>query len=153
MQLRFGLYANELRTTLRVLDRGPAGCEVSVHADLRPGVSTNVWMYTGIGSGAGTVGGVVGGLVGAKALAMAGLLLATPIAAGIAVGAAATVALARVSYRYSLRKARLELEELLASVDRSLRTRSVFEEDPPALPRPSDDASDGMLGGWVGGGE
>ncbi|MBA3853746.1 MAG: hypothetical protein C0503_04975 [Gemmatimonas sp.] len=153
MQLRFGLYATEIRTAIRVLDRGPGGCEVSVHADLRPGVSTNVWMYTGIGSSMGAVGGVVGGIVGAKALAIAGVLLATPIATGIALGAAATVAVARFSYKYSVRKARLELEELLASVDRSLRTRSVFEEDPPALPRPSDASDDGMLGAWAGGGE
>jgi hypothetical protein len=144
MQLRYGLYAKELRTAIRVLDRGSAGCEVSVHADLRPGVPTQVWMYTGIGSAVGAVGGVVGGIVGAKALAMAGLLLMTPIGLGMAAGAALTVGMSRFSYAYALRKARTELDELLADVDRSLRTRSVFEEDPPQLP-PRRDGSGGDL--------
>lgn len=153
MQLRFGLYATELRTAIRILDRSAGGCEVSVHADLRPGVGTQVWMYTGIGASAAAASGVVGGVVGAKALAIAGVTLGAPIAIGMALGVALTVGISRFSYRYALRKARLELEELLASVERSLRTRSVFEEDPPALPRPADSSDDDGLPSWVGGGE
>lgn len=153
LQLRYGLYAKELRTAIRVLDRGPGGCEVSVHADLRPGIATQVWMWAGLGGAVGSVGAVVGGIVGWKVMALGGLMLGTPIAAGVAVTAGLMVGIARFSYQYALRHARNELEELLASVDRSLRTRSVFEEDPPQLPRPASADDGGQFGSWFGGGE
>ena len=146
MWLRYNFYMRELRVTLRLLEHERGATEVSAFADLRPGHGVNVWGY-GILSGGTTVGaGAVGAVIGVKAMALAGALLVAPIAiTGLAVGALALAA-SRASYRQSLKKATIELEELLAAIDVSLRSRSIFDEDPPVLTPPTPSAgSDGAI--------
>ncbi|MCE9602615.1 MAG: serine/threonine protein kinase [Gemmatimonadetes bacterium] len=134
--LRYGFYAPELRVTLRVLDHDQRATEVTAVADLRPGHGVNVWGYGLLSGGVTATAGGVGALIGVKAMALAGVLIAAPAAiTGLAVGGLA-LAGSRASYRWSLRKATTELEELLAAIDVSLRSRSIFDEDPPLPPPP-----------------
>lgn len=146
--LRYGLYATEIRVTLRALDQDRGGTEVTAIADLRPGVGYNVWGYGFIAGGMTAVSGVIGGAVGAKAMALAGLAIGAPAAITALAAGALCVAGSRAMYRWELKSATQELEELLASLDGSLRTRNVFEEDPPALPprRPGSDLDITILG-------
>jgi len=143
--IRYGFFTRELRVTLRALEQERGATEVTVFADLRPGHGVNVWAY-GILSGGATAGaGAVGAVIGIKAMALAGAMIAAPVAiTGLAVGGLA-LAGSRASYRYSLRKATVELEELLAAIDVSLRSRSIFDEDPPVLPPPAASAGGDLL--------
>ena len=134
--LRYGMYARELRATLRVLDHDRGGCEVTVFADLRPGIAPNVWLYAMLSATAGVMGGIGGGIAGALAMSLTGAVIAAPVAVtGLAVGALA-LAGSRASYRWAIRKATSELEELLRAIDVAQRSRSIFDEDPPVLPPP-----------------
>lgn len=131
--LRYGLFARELRVTLRALDHDSAATEVTAIADLRPGVGYNVWGYSAMAAGTTVATGVGGGLVAAKAMALTGALIGLPVAiTGLAVGAVAMSA-SRAFYRWELRAATKEMEELLASIEGGLRTLDVFEADPPLL--------------------
>ena len=146
MWLVYGLGAKELRVTLRPLDAGAT--EVTAIADLRPGIPTNVWGYA---VGAGLLSGSVGtmaAIVGAKAFAFAGALIAAP---GLITALATwgiSVGVSRAFYRWEGRTATKELEELLLAIDGTLRSRSIFDEDPPVLPPPraSGDAGDFIVG-------
>jgi predicted Ser/Thr protein kinase len=141
--LRYGLFAQEIRVTLRALDHDSAATEVTAIADLRPGIGYNVWGYGAIAAGLTAVSGVGGGIIAAKAMALAGAVIGLPVAiTGLAAGAVA-VAATRAFYRWELRAATKEMEELLASIEGGLRTLNVFDEAPPALPprRGSDDGS------------
>lgn len=141
--LRYGFYATELRSTIRRLDHDPGACEVTVMTDLRPGIGTNVGLYGGIAATFTGVGGAVGGVLGVKALALGAVLAGLPALVSAVAAGAVGLGLARWSYRYGLKKARAELEELLRALDVSFRSASIFEEDPPQLPPPAggDDAS------------
>lgn len=134
--LRYGLGARELRATLRPLENDRSATEVTVVADARPGMNANVWGYAGMTFGATATAGAFGGIVGAKMMALAGALIAAPaLVTALAAGALA-VAGTRAFYRAEGRWATSELEELLRAIDVSLRSRSIFDEDPPALPPP-----------------
>ncbi len=141
MWLVYGLGAKEVRVTLRPLDAGAT--EVTVVADLRPGIAANVWGYA-IGSGLASGGmGAGAAIVGAKAFAFAGALIAAPgvITAlatwGLAVGAS------RAFYRWEGRTATKELQDMLAAIDGTLRSRSIFDEDPPTPQPPRISGDDG----------
>ncbi|MDQ8153821.1 MAG: serine/threonine-protein kinase [Gemmatimonadota bacterium] len=135
--LRYGFFTREVRVTLRALANERGVTEVSAFADLRPGHGVNVWGYGMLSGGATVVAGATGAVIGVKAMALAGAMLAAPVAiTGLAAGALALAA-SRASYRWSLKKATIELEELLAAIDLSLRSRSIFDEDPPLLPPPA----------------
>lgn len=134
--LRYGLYARELRATIRPLDLDGGAAEVTVVADLRPGVGYNVWGYGIIAGGISAVSGVIGGAIGAKAMALAGLAIGAPAAITALAAGALAISASRAFYRWELQTATQELEELLQAIEGTLRTRSVFEEDPPALPPP-----------------
>jgi hypothetical protein len=140
MMLRYGFYTRELRVTMRLLEHERGATEVLVLADLRPGHGVNVWAYGALSGGATSAAGAAGAAIGVKAMALAGVMLAAPVAiTGLAVGALALAA-SRASYRWSLKKATIELEEMLAAIDVSLRSRSIFDENPPLLPPPARDA-------------
>jgi hypothetical protein len=146
--LRYGLFATELRATLRPLDHDRGACEVTVFADCRPGLSANVWGYGGISFGFTATAASVGGIIAAKAMALSGLLIAGPVGVTALAAGALAVAGSRAFYRWEVKKAISELEELLRAIDGSLRSRSIFDDDPPPLlpPRPpSDDLS------WISG--
>lgn len=141
MWLVYGLGAKELRVTLRPLEAGAT--EVTAVADLRPGITANVWGY-GIGAGLASAGMGAGAVViAAKAYAVAGAMIAAPglVTAlatwGLAIGAS------RWFYRWEGRTATKELEELLLAIDGTLRSRSIFDEDPPTPQPPRLGGDDG----------
>ncbi len=134
--LRYGLYAPELRATLRVLDHERGACEVTVVADLRPGIGMNVWGYAGLGIGVTGGASAAGFAIGLKAMALTGALLAAPIAITAVAAGALVVGMSRSFYRWEVAKATSELEDLLLAIDGTLRSRSIFDEDPPVLPPP-----------------
>jgi len=134
MWLRYGLGALEVRATLRTLDHDRGATEVTVVADVRPGLAANVWGYSGISFGATATAASFGGVIGAKMMALTGALIAVPVAITALAASALAVASVRAFYRWEGRKSTNELEELLRAIDASLRSRSIFDEDPPALP-------------------
>ncbi len=125
--LTYGAFANSIRATIRVLEHDRSACEVTVFADLRPGINANVWTYSGLTAGAAAASGVFGGAVGAQVLALGGAVIALPMAVTLLAGGSLAVLASRASYRWGLRKATRELEELLIATDGSLRTANVFE--------------------------
>ena len=134
--LRYGLGVTEVRATLRRLDNDFGATEVTLVADCRPGIGANVWGYAGMSFGA-TAGTSIGfGLLAAKLMALTGIMVALPISTiAVATGALA-VSGSRAFYRAEGRWATTELENLLRAIDATLRSRSIFDEDPPVLPPP-----------------
>ncbi len=134
--LRYGLGATELRATLRPLDNDRSATEVTLVADLRPGLGKNVWGYAGLGFGATATSASIAGVIAAKAMAITGALLAAPVAITAVAAAALAVSSSRAFYRWEGGAATKEMEELLRAIDATLRSRSIFDEDPPVLPPP-----------------
>ena len=125
--------AYQLRVTLHPLATDPKRCEVTITADLRPGVQKNAKVGFGLAVGLGGGGGALGiGLAAAKGA----LLLAAPIglAAFAAIGGA-MVGIYRLSFRHYLNRSRKELAALLDAVQGSVRSQDVFGA-PAALPSP-----------------
>ncbi len=125
--LTYGAFAKNIRATIRVLEHDRSACEVSLFADLRPGIGANVWTYSSLTAGATAASGVVGGVVGAQVMALAGAAIALPVAVTMLAGGSLALLASRASYHWGLRKAKKELEELLIATDGSLRTANVFE--------------------------
>lgn len=141
--LRYGLGAVELRATLRVLEHDRGSCELTVFADLRPGLNAKVWGYSGMTFGMSAGSASIGAVIGMNAMALTGLAIAAPAAITALAAGALAVAGGRGFYRWEIRKATSELEELLRGVDTSLRSRSIFDADPPVLPPPRTSGDDG----------
>lgn len=146
--LRYGLYARELRATLRVLEHENNSTEVTLFADLRPGIGMNVWGYTILSGGVTGAATLAGGVIGAKAMALAGALLLGPAAVTAMAAGALAISASRAFYRYEATAATSELEELLLAVEGSLRVHNIFEDEPAALaarifPADSDSSSRG----------
>ena len=127
--LAYGAFGKTVRATLRVLEHDRSACEVSLFVDLRPGIRANVWTYSGLTLGASATSAAVGGIVGAQAMALAGAMIALPAAVTLLAGGSLAVLASRASYRWCMRKATAELEELLAATDGNLRTRNIFEPE------------------------
>ena len=125
--LAYGAFGKTVRATLRVLEHDRSACEVSLFVDLRPGIRANVWTYSGLTLGASATSAAVGGVVGAQAMALAGAMIALPAAVTLLAGGSLAVLASRASYRWCMRKATAELEELLVATDATLRTRNIFE--------------------------
>lgn len=132
--LRQGLGARELRATLRVLEHDRGACEVTLFADLRPGFNANVWGYSGLSFGVTAGATSVGVVVSAKVMALAGAMLLAPTAMTALAAGSLAVAGTRLFYRWELRKATAEMDELLRAIDGTLRSRSLFDVDPPQPP-------------------
>ncbi len=137
--IRYGLYATKLRCSLRAL--GGDVTEVSVYVDPREGYSTNLWTW-GASAGVGlSFGGAAGGVaIAIKGLALAGLAVGGVAAAGAGLGVVAAIGFARVGYRWNLRKAQAELEQLLDSLGGALSSADVFGDAgvfAPPEPRPA----------------
>jgi predicted Ser/Thr protein kinase len=129
MALQQQLEARQVQLTLRGVPGRPGqpeGTEVTMVADLRPGVLRNVRTSQWIG-----------GLVGGGAGLFAGVILAksADVALSTAVGAAAAVALAvaggclylyRKYYPSVLRKAEDEMRQALVATSAALQSESVF---------------------------
>ncbi|MEP6765584.1 MAG: serine/threonine-protein kinase [Gemmatimonadaceae bacterium] len=130
--LHYGLGATELRATLRPLDNDRESAEVTLVADLRPGLGANVWGFAGMSLGATATSSSVAGFIAAKALALAGALVAAPVAITAVAAGGLAVSASRAFYRWEGRRATTELEELLRAIEGTLRSRSIFDEDAPA---------------------
>jgi predicted Ser/Thr protein kinase len=128
-----------LRVTLHPVPGDPRRCEVVITTDLRKGVNKNARVGLGIGGVTGGVGAAVGAAIAA---AEGAALLAVPLAAGLlGMLGAGMIGLYRLGYRWGLRKARGELENLLDAVHADARSQDVFgvTSRMPALPtRPHD---------------
>ena len=130
---RYGLYAPEVRVSLRAVPGDARICEVTMQTDLAPGLTAVLGGYSAgvFGASAGAAG--IGAVVGAKALALSGALLALPaagVAAVVGVGVAFTIA---PIHRWALGKVRAELEGALAAVETSVRAQDIFGEAPPPV--------------------
>jgi hypothetical protein len=143
---RYGVYVPETRVTFATIAGDPRACEVTMHLDLRRGLTANLAGY-GVLSGASAGGGAaVGGLLGIKALSLTGAALLGPALGGaVAVGLAAVACMGPV-YRWEIRKATGELEAVLATVEASIRAFDIFGEAPPT--RVSPPLSEGYLSGY-----
>lgn len=133
--LRHQLEAKQVQVTLRSAVGPAPATEVTMYADLRPGVRRNVnasaWTAGAVGAIGSGVGGAIGVGLGAKGLlALTALTVGIPI---VGIGAAtALCALAgyRMSYRSAVRKAREEMGKALDAVAASLRSQSLFGSVP-----------------------
>jgi eukaryotic-like serine/threonine-protein kinase len=145
--LRYGVGATQLRATLRPLESDRGATEVTIVADLQPGLGANVWGYAGISFGATATAASLSGVIAAKVMAISGALLAAPVAITAVAAASLAISGARAFYRWEGRKATAELEELLRAIDGTLRSRSIFDEDPPVLPPPAPAGGGDMIVG------
>jgi serine/threonine protein kinase len=142
---RYGVWVKELRVTLSQLAGDTRGCEVTVHVDLREGLTTNVAGYGAGVVGLATGGGLISTLFATQALAMTGVLLAAPIAGGAAIVGLAAMLTVGPIYRWEMRRAIAELDSMLAAVDGGIRSLDVFGEMPqPAIPRRAGDGYSGF---------
>ncbi len=123
---RWGVYAKELRVTLRPLPHDPSSCEVVVWIDLRSGQKASVIGYGAMCAAFAGGGSVIGAVIGFKALGLAGAALIGPIGAGIGLAVGGGVLMARAFYRYSLRETEKELQRELASLEASVRSEEIF---------------------------
>ena len=118
--LRHQLEARQVQVTLRPLPGDPTSTEVTMTADLRPGVRRNVITSKWI---AGIVGGLSGGLsVVGTGLGIAGV---TGVAVAAAMGGVSLLGY-RWLYRSTLDKARGEMLRALESIAATMRAEDVF---------------------------
>lgn len=147
LALRHQLEAKQVQVTLRTAPGAPSSTEVTMYADLRPGVRRNVNAASWMAGASGSFGGGIGALMGIKLLAGAAAITIGLLAAGVgAVAAIAAFAAYRISYRSAVKKAREEMGRALGAVAASVRSQSLFGVTPPprrpALPRGSGNGSD-----------
>ncbi len=142
--LRHQLEAKQVQVTLRAAPGAPSSTEVTMYADLRPGVRRNVNAASWWAGGSGVLGGVIGAAIGAKLLA--GIAAVTIGLPALGVGAAAAIAAFagyRVAYRSAVERAREEMGRALDAVAASVRSQSLFGTGAPArrpvLPRGAGD--------------
>lgn len=142
--LRYGVGAKHVRVTLRTLEHDRGATEVTAVADLRPGLKANAWGYAGASLGVASGAMAAGFAIGLKAMALSGILLAGPMAVMGFAGGALAVAAGRAFYRAELRWATEEMDNMLRAIDGTLRSRSLFDSDPPPSTPP------GLAGGSDG---
>ncbi|MBA3340477.1 MAG: serine/threonine protein kinase [Gemmatimonadaceae bacterium] len=142
--LRHSLEAKQVQVTLRAAPGAPSSTEVTMYADLRPGVRRNVNAASWWAGGSGVLGGVIGAGFGAKLLA--GIAVVTIGLPALGVGAAAAIAAFagyRVAYRSAVERAREEMGRALDAVAASVRSQSLLGTAAPVrrpvLPRGAGD--------------
>ncbi|MES2522948.1 MAG: serine/threonine-protein kinase [Gemmatimonadota bacterium] len=144
---RYGVYVPEVRVTFASVAGDPRACEVTMHLDLRRGMTYNLAGY-GVGTGFGTAAGAAAGaVIGKAAMTLVGAALLGPALGGAAVLGLAALACAGPFYRWEIGKSAAELEAALGSVEASIRAMDIFGEVPPA-PRPLPPSSDAS---WMAG--
>lgn len=137
---RYGVYVPQVRVTLEPIAGDPRACEVTMHVDLRAGLTANLAGYTIATGGASGVSGLISGLIAHKALLMTGAALfgsAFGVAAVIGVG---VIAMTGPIYRWEMRKATDEMSAALAAIETSIRAFDIFDSEPnnPARLNPFD---------------
>jgi len=144
---RYGVYVPEVRVTLATVPGDPRACEVSIHADLRRGLTANIAGYAAVIGAGGGGGAAIGGVIGVKALALAGAAVMGPALAGAMVLGVGAMTLAGPIYRWEIRKTVEELTGALTAVDTAIRSLDIFGENPPPSAPPS---GYGALSHWNG---
>jgi hypothetical protein len=138
---RYGVYVPEIRATFATVAGDARACEVTLHVDLRRGITANLAAY-GVISGTGaTLGGLFGGVAAYKALAFVGAALLGPVVGAAAVTGLAVAACAGPIYRWEIGKTAQELEAALAAVETGIRAMDIFGEAPPPRHAPPQDMS------------
>ncbi|MCU0646742.1 MAG: serine/threonine protein kinase [Gemmatimonadaceae bacterium] len=146
MWSRWGLFAKEVRCTLREIGNGQT--ELSLYLDIKSGVRINAAVYGALSVGAGTGGGaIVAGFVSTMGLAALATVAATGLGAIAALGAA--VAATGPVHRWEERCVERELDKALNAVRVSVEQVDVFNDTgrtrpvidpfaglPAATPRP-----------------
>ncbi len=131
--VRWGVYAKQVRATVRPIASDPRATEVTLYIDLRPGLTANLWGSGAIGASGGTVGAVISGAVLHKA-AIVGFAFGGSLAAvGALAGGAAMIGW-RACYRWAMRTAQGELDRAIGAIEMSLRSADIFGESPPTPP-------------------
>jgi hypothetical protein len=127
MGLRHQLEARQVQVTLRPLPGDPTRTEVTMTADLRPGVRRNViaskWMAGILGGLGGGVGTAV--LIKGAAAAVVGVAGMGGVAVAAAIGGASLLGY-RSLYRSTVNKARDEMLRALESIAATMRAEDVF---------------------------
>ena len=135
---RYGVYVPQVRVTFAAVPGDSRACEVSMHIDLRAGLTANLAGYavgTSVLSGAG---GVFTAFFAKHALLMTGIAIFGPAFGAAAVLGLAGLALSGPIYRWEMGKTTDELNAALAAVDASIRAFDIFGEAPrPGLLRSS----------------
>ncbi len=138
--VRWGVYAQQVRATVRPIASDPHATEVTLYIDLRPGLTANLWGAGGAGAFSGVLGGVIGGAILKKA-AILGVAFGGGFAvAGLFAGGAGLLGW-RAYYRWAVRTAQTELDRAISAIEMSLRSADIFGELPPPStpPRRGDD--------------
>ncbi|HEX5004399.1 MAG TPA: serine/threonine-protein kinase [Gemmatimonadales bacterium] len=138
------LGVEQLNMALKPTGYPAGGCEVTVSADLRPGLR-KAWLIDRWVSGVAGLGGAGAGaavaLVGVSPLGAAAVSAVALAGAGVFSGV--SFALVRWGYRYALRKGREQLEGILAALEGDLHAISVFGSTPPGGGSPPRQLPDG----------
>jgi predicted Ser/Thr protein kinase len=125
MWSRWGLFAKEVRCTLR--DVGNGQTELSLYLDVRSGVRINAAVYGVLSVGAGVGGGAItAGVVTSLGLAALASVAATGLGAIAALGAA--VAATGPLHRWEERVVERELEKAVNAVRVSVEQGDVFSD-------------------------
>ncbi len=128
---RYGVYVPQVRVTIAAVPGDARACEVSMHIDLRAGLSANIAGYS-IGTTAlSGLGGMIGAAVGKAALALTGAALLGPALGAAAVLGVAALAISGPIYRWEIGKANEEMSNALAAVETAIRSVDIFGSAPP----------------------
>jgi hypothetical protein len=130
VQTRWGIFAKEVRMTLRPMANDPRACEVTIHVDLRPGQRSAAGGYGFMSAAFGFVGAIISGAIGHKALLLAGAANGGVAAVGAALGIMGGALFSRWLYSYSLHAAEAELQKALGTLDLSSRADEIFGDAP-----------------------
>ena len=137
VQTKFGIYARDIRVTVRPSTHDSETCEVSVYVDLRPGKNGSTMGYGLMSAFLGGVGALIGRVVAKKSFMLLGAALTGPTALGAVIGLAFGTLLGRMIYKYGVSASTRELEALLASLESAVRAEEIFGERPRVPHRPS----------------
>ena len=144
MWTRYGVYVPEVRVTLERVPGDTRACEVTMHIDLRAGLTANIAAYSVASAGISGIGGVAGLLLAKKALLLTGVALFGPAFAAAAVIGLAGLALTGPIYRWEMRQATAELNAALAAIEASIRAFDIFDQAPRSqslrIPSSADEA-------------
>ena len=140
--VRYGVYARQVRATVRPIASDPRATEVTLYIDLRPGLTANVWGSGALGASGGVVGSVITAAILKKA-AILGLAFGGGLAAVGALAAGASMMAWRAYYRWAVRTAHGELDRAIAAIEMSLRSADIFGDAPPPRPLPPSSGDDG----------
>ncbi|MBC7895655.1 MAG: hypothetical protein H7066_09585, partial [Cytophagaceae bacterium] len=147
---RYGVYASQVRISLRPVPNDPSSAEVTLNLDLRRGLKLNLVSSAAITAGIGGASGVATAVFATKALAMAAAVAALPVLGAMAVAMGLGVVGFGVAQRYGWKKTREELEGVLTAIENDVRSEELFGVPSgrmlPAPQAPANDLS------WIGGG-